>query len=155
MDCHSLLQGIFPIEGSNLGLLHCRQILYHLSHQESLLKGIPNSRGKGHCTGHLIVFSVTQRHGYREWRKSEKPQELGLQKCSLSLGYGEENIDTPEPAVIYSAKLQNFESQLLSDWYLKTGCGKSIYIMQISKHNKSGSSHPMQKSCFTRTQLRT
>ena len=32
---HSLLQGIFPIQGSNPGLLHCRQILYHLSHQES------------------------------------------------------------------------------------------------------------------------
>ena len=29
----SLLQGIFPIQGSNLGLLRCRQILYHLSHQ--------------------------------------------------------------------------------------------------------------------------
>ena len=26
--CHSLLQGIFPTQGSNLGLLHCRQILY-------------------------------------------------------------------------------------------------------------------------------
>ena len=31
---HSLLQGIFPIQGLNLGLLHCRQILYCLSHQE-------------------------------------------------------------------------------------------------------------------------
>ena len=30
---HSLLQGIFPIQGLNTGLLHCRQILYHLSHQ--------------------------------------------------------------------------------------------------------------------------
>ena len=30
-----LLQGIFPIRGSNLGLLHCRQILYHLIHQGS------------------------------------------------------------------------------------------------------------------------
>ena len=28
----SLLQGIFLIQGLNLGLLHCRQILYHLSH---------------------------------------------------------------------------------------------------------------------------
>ena len=35
---HSLLQGIFLIQGSNLGLLHCRQILYHLSHQESPLR---------------------------------------------------------------------------------------------------------------------
>ena len=28
----SLLQGIFPTQGSNPGLLHCRQILYQLSH---------------------------------------------------------------------------------------------------------------------------
>ena len=31
----SLLQGSFPIQGLNLGLLHCRQILYHLSRQRS------------------------------------------------------------------------------------------------------------------------
>ena len=35
VDCHSLLQGIFLTQGLNLGLLHCRQIPYHLSHQES------------------------------------------------------------------------------------------------------------------------
>ena len=35
VDCHSLLQGIFPTQGSNPGLLHCRGILYHLSHQGS------------------------------------------------------------------------------------------------------------------------
>ena len=29
---HSLLQGISPTQGSNLGLLHCRQMLYHLNH---------------------------------------------------------------------------------------------------------------------------
>ena len=32
---HSLLQGIFPTQGLNPGLLHCRQILYPLSHQWS------------------------------------------------------------------------------------------------------------------------
>ena len=37
MDCHSLLQGIFLTQGLNLGRLHCRQIIYHLSHKESLL----------------------------------------------------------------------------------------------------------------------
>ena len=35
MGCHFLLQGIFPTQGSNLGLPHCRQTLYHLSHQGS------------------------------------------------------------------------------------------------------------------------
>ena len=39
---HSLLQGIFLIQGSNLCLLHCRQILYHLSHQ-----GSPKKTGLG------------------------------------------------------------------------------------------------------------
>ena len=33
---HSLLQGIFQIQGLNLGLLHYRWILYLLSHQGSL-----------------------------------------------------------------------------------------------------------------------
>ena len=36
VGCHALLQGIFPTQGSNPGLPHCRQILYHLSHQGSL-----------------------------------------------------------------------------------------------------------------------
>ena len=31
----SLLQGIFPTQGSNSGLLHCRRILYQLSHKGS------------------------------------------------------------------------------------------------------------------------
>ena len=33
---HSLFQGIFPTQGSNPGLLHCRWILYQLSHQGNL-----------------------------------------------------------------------------------------------------------------------
>ena len=36
VGCHALLQGIFPTQGSNPGLLHCRQILYRLNHQGSL-----------------------------------------------------------------------------------------------------------------------
>ena len=37
MGCHFLLQGIFPTQGLNPGFLHCRWILYHLSHQRSPL----------------------------------------------------------------------------------------------------------------------
>ena len=32
----SFSRGIFPTQGSNPGLPHCRQMLYHLSHQGSL-----------------------------------------------------------------------------------------------------------------------
>ena len=45
----SLFRGIFPTQGSNPGLLHCRQILYQLSHQGSprILEWVayPSSRG--------------------------------------------------------------------------------------------------------------
>ena len=34
---HSLLQGIFPTQGLNLGLMHCRCVLCRLSHQGSIL----------------------------------------------------------------------------------------------------------------------
>ena len=36
VGCHFLLQRIFLTQGLNPGLPHCRQMLYHLSHQ-----GIP------------------------------------------------------------------------------------------------------------------
>ena len=48
----SLLQGIFPTQGSNPGLLHCRQIFYQLSHKGSprILEWVayPFSRGSSH-----------------------------------------------------------------------------------------------------------
>ena len=44
MGCHFLLQGIFPTQGWNPGLLHCRQTLYCLSHQGSLT-----------CEKHLLM----------------------------------------------------------------------------------------------------
>jgi len=36
VGCHFLLQEIFPTHGLNLGLPHCRQMLYRLSHQADL-----------------------------------------------------------------------------------------------------------------------
>ena len=49
VGCHALLQGIFPAQGLNPGLSHCRWILYCLSHQGSprILEWVtyPFSRG--------------------------------------------------------------------------------------------------------------
>ena len=60
MGCHFLLQRIFPNQGSNPGLPHCRQTLNHLSHQESMteivLKWFWNT-GSGCCshyTGEIL-----------------------------------------------------------------------------------------------------
>ena len=58
--CHAFLQGIFPTQGSNPGLPHCRQILYCLSHQpeaQEYWSGVayPVSRGPSQPTNQTRV----------------------------------------------------------------------------------------------------
>ena len=62
VGCYFLLQGIFPTQGSNAGLLHCRQILYPLSYKGSprLIEVSPKwSRKSG---GLKAVFSAGDLH---------------------------------------------------------------------------------------------
>ena len=49
VDCHALLKGIFPTQGSNPGLPHCRRIHCWLSHQ-----------GRGLCIIWSFVCPVTK-----------------------------------------------------------------------------------------------
>ena len=66
VDNLSLLHGIFPPQWSNPGLLHCRQILYQLSH-----KGSPNvarfdfKRGQ-ECDFHLKISQSLYHYGKRK-----------------------------------------------------------------------------------------
>ena len=50
-----LFQGIFLTQGSNPGLLHCRRVLYHLSHQ-----GSPFSIMEGLFLATLGLFWIEQ-----------------------------------------------------------------------------------------------
>ena len=52
VGCHSLHQGIFPTQGQNPSLLHCRQILYRLSHKGNSLV-FPSSIQLKVCCSHL------------------------------------------------------------------------------------------------------
>ena len=56
---HSLLQEIFATEGLNPGLLHCRQILYHLSHY-----------GRSTDKRHLFHFGSLMRLVQCDWESS-------------------------------------------------------------------------------------
>ena len=56
VGCHALFQGIFPTEGLNSGIMPCRRILYHLSHQGSPQRPLELSRPYMHLTpGFLAV----------------------------------------------------------------------------------------------------
>ena len=57
----SLLQGIFPTQGLDPGLLHCRQILYHLSYQGSPFRGIGSLKGWALITG-IYTSPPTHQH---------------------------------------------------------------------------------------------
>ena len=65
LGCYVLLQGIFPTQGSNPGLPHCRQILYHLSHQGSprILEWVayPFSRGSSQSRDQTRVSCIAGR----------------------------------------------------------------------------------------------
>ena len=56
--CCSLLQGVFPTQGWNLGLLHCRQILYHL-------KGLLQQWYQIHC----FILTALQGHNSVDVKK--------------------------------------------------------------------------------------
>ena len=59
----TLLQGIFPTQESNWGLLHCRWIFYHLSYQGSpiLPLKVASSGKQSHISSRgQVHFSVTQ-----------------------------------------------------------------------------------------------
>ena len=42
VGCYFLLRGIFPTQESNLGLLHCSQILYQLSYKGMTYPNLPS-----------------------------------------------------------------------------------------------------------------
>ena len=59
---HPFLQRIFPTQGSNPGPLHCREILFQLSHQRSpgILEWVayPFSRGSSQCRNWTRVSCI-------------------------------------------------------------------------------------------------
>ena len=71
MDSHFLLQEIFLTQRSNLGLLHCRQILYHLSHQGSPKLTLPQFKIKNNKTEWMLfILSLQTSFGHSvplEW----------------------------------------------------------------------------------------
>ena len=55
VGCHFLLQEIFPTQGLNSGLPHCRQTLYHLSQWESHYQHILLLYSGVGLPGHILL----------------------------------------------------------------------------------------------------
>ena len=74
VDSLSLLQGIFPTQGSNPGLLHCRWILYQLNHKRSprILEWVayPFSRGSSRSRNQTGISCIAVRF-FTNWAVRE------------------------------------------------------------------------------------
>ena len=97
MGSRSLLQGIFPIQGSNQGLQHCRQILYCLSHQRSLKKHEkgttlktevekPGRDSRRNQDGRKVQRKTSQSHrdGSKEVSQSRKARGVNTRACQVA-----------------------------------------------------------------------
>ena len=105
----SLLQGIFPTQGSNPGLSHCRQILYQLSHKGSprILEWVAYPFSSGSSWSGIELGSLTLQtmdslptelsgklHMKRKWKWSRsvlsdslRPHGLVAYQASPSMGF--------------------------------------------------------------------
>ena len=80
VGCHALLQGIFPTQWLNPDLLHCRQILYCLSHLGSprILEWLayPFSRGTFRTRNRTRISFIAGGF-FTSWATREAPDWIG------------------------------------------------------------------------------
>ena len=83
--CHSLCQGIFLTQESNPGLLHCKQILYHLGHQGSPILCIQEQIFI-ECILYIRCMKSTSECVQILILGSEEYRRLTEDKCRISVG---------------------------------------------------------------------
>ena len=138
----SLLQGIFPTQGSNPGLAHCRRILYQLNYKESLRNEYTSVKmlfflreeGKG-------IFKTKLRVAVINGGK----QQAGMTKIHIQ-GAGSENV-----------KLSHFQLSFLLHGYLfkESRDFRRGPVAKIQLSEGSLRSHPCQGTRSHMPQLRS
>ena len=138
MGCHSLLKGIFLTQGLNLGLPHCRQILYHLSHQ-----GRPSSGGLSKNKKCFLDPSCSQtncRITYITWRRKWQPTPVLLPGKSHGrrslVGYnpwGCEEWDTTEQLHFHTLEKEMATHSSVLAWRIP-GMGEPGGLPSIGSH---------------------
>ena len=130
VGCHALLQGIFLTQGSNPGVLHCRRILYHLSHQGSprILEWVadPFSRGSSQAMNWTRVSCIAGRF-FTSWATREAHCLLKGNLSSISM----------EEDQIWVGRLHSapsLGSENVSSWAHYLSCCSSLFLHQLTLH---------------------
>ena len=148
---HSFLQSIFPTQGSNPGLPHCRWILYHLSHQQSPRRlewtAHPFSRGSSQPRNQTGVSYITGRfftswatgitlvkihHLHEPFICKEKDQDTWTCRAALALEL--HILWTEENETDSSSVTQPFKIYALLFLMLKIHLWSSLIFRYLNKH---------------------
>ena len=96
VGCHFLIQGIFPTQRSNPGLLHCRQILYRLSYKGSPIFAAPHMWDLVPKPGIEPETPALEGHNLNHWTTRDIPDtKEAIPKSSLSVHCSGKNGKLP------------------------------------------------------------
>ena len=84
VSSQSLLQGVFPTPGSNQSLLHCGQILYHLSHHIFIYEICVCGRYMNGCISSIHIQIDRERERDRDGGEQRQTEGKGLRRSHVS-----------------------------------------------------------------------
>ena len=76
----SLLQGVFPTQGLNPGLPHCRRILYQLSHKGSPMDYYSPLK-RNEVLTHITIWWYLENMMLSEKSQTQRPHTYDIMKC--------------------------------------------------------------------------
>ena len=135
VGCHALLQGIFPTTGLNPGIAHCRQILYHLSHQSNpkILEWVAYSFSRGSCwPRNRIGVSCIAGGFFTSWATREAQNYHIIPQSHFWLNIWREQNRYPLEISVFSNPFQLLHNSqyIVATWVsikLPTSFGSSLY----------------------------
>ena len=117
MGSHFLLQGIFPTQELNPGLLHCRPILYCLSHQGIPGMGRGEKRGgwdgKWWITQNSWVWGVGTVTSKPLWGGDISVEAKGMGRCQLCRESGRWNVQRPWGCIAFTCAIPSKETSVV------------------------------------------
>ena len=126
----SLLQGIFPTQGSNLGLPHCRCILYQLSHEGGprILEWVAYSfSSRPSQPRSLTRVSCIAGRYFTSWASKDS---RGLVLDRIKMGEGEQGAEQPPCNQLVQ------QARIMQIWGLQRKT-KAQFLSYSSCHNQN------------------
>ena len=133
VGCHFLLQGIFQTQGLNLGLLHCRQTLYPLSHQGSPKYSDPKESPK-----YWVGQKVHSGFSIRCYRKTQTKLFLGIYRGFPGDSDSKESVcNAGDPGSVPGSQRSPGEGNTLQYSYLENSMDRGVWQAAIHGVAKS------------------